>query len=122
MRRIVCLCLCFVLLLGWNIATADSLPVLIEQGLAAATDEELAEASALIKNEQRARMKTKIQLEPAECSIDFNLLPAAGAILHQQFSALTAEDIFFLHGRPAEWTCFHGSSSLYYWIGSLYRK
>ncbi len=70
MRRIVCLCLCFVLLLGWNIATADSLPVLIEQGLATATDEELAEASALIKNEQRARMKTKIQLEPAECSID----------------------------------------------------
>ena len=60
----------FALLMLGTTALGLAENVEISLNLSTATDEELAEAAALIKAEQKARLKTTIAFEPAELSIN----------------------------------------------------
>ena len=65
MKRLIAVLLALVLTGLCVISLADVITI----DLAAATDEELAEAVAKIKAEQRSRMKTTILLDPAEATV-----------------------------------------------------
>lgn len=65
MKKLIALLLALFLTVVSTVCFADVLTI----DLSAATDEELAAAAAQIKAEQQARLKTSIQLDPAEVTV-----------------------------------------------------
>ena len=68
-KRLLGLLIALMLLCTSALAAAESTDRVLTVNLESATDEELAAAAAQIKAEQQARMKTTIQLDPAEITL-----------------------------------------------------
>ena len=70
MKRTVSLLLILILLAANTCGIAEGADRIINIDLSTASDEELADAAKLIRDEQKARLKTTIQLDPVELTVN----------------------------------------------------
>ena len=108
-RRILALLLSLMLVSFSVIGLAESADRVLTIDLASATDDELAEAASLIKAEQKARLKTAIQLSPAEVTVTKGATQKVDAAVAGLVDGVTAGKFTWSSSDESVATCNNGT-------------
>ena len=108
-RRILALLLSLMLVSFSVIGLAESADRVLTIDLASATDDELAEAASLIKAEQKARLKTAIQLSPAEVTVTKGATQKVDAAVAGLADGVTAGKFTWSSSDESVATCNNGT-------------
>ena len=104
-KKIISCLLILALLLSSTFSLAETITI----DLSKATDEELAEAAAKIKDEQKARLKTTILLEPAELTVNKGQSQKVAATVMDLPEGVKASQFTWTSSDEAVATCAYGT-------------